>query len=681
MVPVPILLVAGHHSKFVALAFVPWLFWSFAHARRSPSLLSGLLFAIATAVSLRAGHIQITYYAVFVMGVWWLTQAIADERDGNTRELLKSPGLLVLGGLLGLLMVSHPYLAKAEYKQFTIRGASPGAVEGGLAWDYAMGWSQGWSEMLTLAVANAFGGGSGTGTYWGPKIFTAGPHYVGGVTLLLAAYAVEVSKSRVVRGLAVAVLAMVGFALGKNLEVLNRLMFDYFPLFAAFRVPETWLSMVAAVMAVLAGFGLRAMTRRFADPEEERTTSRGIDRLCIVAVSLAAVLMLVGGSFMSFERPNELESFARQVATAQPDISLDDPRTIQLLRQEIARRKDERRDLFSTDARRTFFFVLLASGLLVLMRRRRLPGWAAQAGLVLLVAVDLGGVGRRFFNEDVLVPLRQADNPVREYGVDVHLKQLRDEAGGLGRFRVLSLEGSPVVTARPAFHYETLGGYHGAKLRRYQDFLDEVLFDPRTGLPSRNALLMTNTRYVVAPGTIPGMTPVFSDQDGLLIFEVPGALPRAFFVDSLVVREEAEQQWALLRDPAFDVGAIAVVDRSLNLPSAPDSLSSTVELESYAPDEIAWTVSTEVPRLLVVSETYYPAGWEATVDGDPVEIHAVDYLLRGVVVPAGTHRIEMKFAPARQRIGMMLSTGSTAGVYGLTLFLLVMGWRRRGSGP
>jgi hypothetical protein len=672
----PILLVAGHNSKFVALAFVPWLFWSYAYARRSPSLFSGLVFAVATAVSLRAGHIQITYFAAFTLAVWWLVEAIIAVRRGEAKELARSTGWLVLGGILGLLMVAHPYLAKAQYKQFTIRGASPGAVEGGLAWDYAMGWSQGWAEMLTLAVANAFGGGGST--YWGAKVFTAGPHYVGGVTLLLAAYAVGASRNRTVWGLGVAGLFMLGFALGENLEWLNRFMFEYFPLFSAFRVPETWLSMVAAVLAILAGFGIRAVVRRTPDAAEDREISQGIDRFGLVAVSLAAAIMLLGGSLLSFERPDEFETFARQVAATQPDISLDDPRTVQLMREQMARWQDERKDLFAADARRTFFFVLVAVGLLALMRRRRIPGWAAQAGLVLLVALDLGGVGRRYFNEDVLVPSRLADNPVREFGFDSYLQGIRDEAGGPGRFRVLSLEGNPVVTARPAYFHETLGGYHGAKLRRYQDFLDEILFRPGSGLPTRNGLLLSNTRYVAAQGSLPGMAPVYSDDDGFLVFEVPDALPRAFFVDSLVVRERAEDQWALLRDSSFDVGRVAVVGEALDLTPAADSLFSSVELERYSPDEIVWNVQTDVPRLFVASEVYYPAGWEALVDDEPTEILPVDYLLRGVVIPQGSHRIIMRFRPGRHRIGMAISATATAGVYGLLLVLLFMGWRRRG---
>lgn len=672
----PLLLIAGHHSKFVALALTPWLLWAFVHVRRQPGLLSGLLFAVATAASLRAGHVQITYYAAFTLGIWWLVDAVTALRTGQAKEFGRSTAFLALGGILGILMVAHPYLAKAEYKEFTIRGAASGAVEGGMAWDYAMAWSQGWLEMLTLLVANAMGG---TGsTYWGPKVFTAGPHYLSGSVLLLAIYAVFVWRGRAARGLAVAALFMLAFSLGSNLEPLNRFMFNYFPLFDAFRVPETWLAMVALVAAVLAGLGLREVARRRPDREADAAVTRGVDRLCVAALVVTGLLMLLGTSMLQFERPGELESLARQVTQSRPDLSLEDPQTMDLLRQTIARVREDRRELFAADARRTFFVVLLASGLLYLARRRRIPGWMAQAGLVLLVALDLGGVGRRYFNEEALQPARIAESPVPEYGFDTYLNQVREESGGPGHFRMLSLEGDPTTTARPAYFNESLGGYHGAKLRRYQDFLEHILFDRSTGMPARNALAISNTRYLVAGGSIPGLAPVYSDQaTGFTVFEVPYALPRGFLVDSLIVEPEAQAQWRILQSPSFDPGRQALVERDLGLDPVPDSTSGSVELLSYGPEQILWRVSTKAPRLFVASEVYYPAGWQATVDGEAAEIVPADYLLRGVVVPAGTHEVEMRFRPASHRLGLTISWIATLLVYGGITALLGLSWRRR----
>jgi hypothetical protein len=674
----PILLIAGHHSKYVALALAPWLIWAFVYVRRTPGLMPALLFAIATAASLRAGHVQITYYAAFTLGVWWIVDGVRAYRGGTTASFMKSTLWLAAGGVLGVLMVADPYLTKAAYKEFTIRGSAAGAAAGGMGWDYAMGWSQGWGELLTLFIADA-SGGSGS-TYWGPKIFTGGPHYVGGIVLLLAGFVVGFARRPAVWGLSIATVLMLALSLGENLEILNRFMFEYFPLFDAFRVPETWLSMVALVLAALAGFGLREVVRRAPDPDEDDALTANVQRFSLGVVGVAAFFMLFGGTILNFEKPNELEQLARQVAQQRPDVSLQDPQTQQFLIQTIDRVKEERRDKFSADARRTFLFVLLATGLLVAARRRKIPGFTAQAGLVLLLALDLGGVGRRYFNSDALVPARQSNDLVQEYGFDTFLAERAEAEGGDGHFRVLSLEGDPRTTARPAYFHESLGGYHGAKLRRYQDFLDHVLFDRSTGLPSPTALAISNTRYVVARGTIPGMNPVFSDEaTGFTVFEVPGALARAYFVDNLVVEPDAAGQWLTLQDPVFDPSRSAIVSADLGLAAVPDSVGSEVTLQQYTPDDMSWTVTTEAPRLLVISEVYYPGGWTATVDGSLAEIVPVNYLLRGVVVPAGTHDVRLTFSPTGRRAGLLISWGATGLVYGVLTLLLLGLWQRRRS--
>src|SRR5690606_33094153 len=173
----PLILLAGHNTKFIALAYAPWLLLAYAYAIRRPPgadwtrmVLAGLLFAIALAVNLRAGHVQITYYIAFTLGVLWIVEGVQAVREGEARAFLGSTLALAGGGLLALVMVAQPYLITAEYKAFTIRSAGE---SGGLAWDYAMNWSQGWGELVTLIVADAYGG-SGQ-TYWGAKPFTSGP--------------------------------------------------------------------------------------------------------------------------------------------------------------------------------------------------------------------------------------------------------------------------------------------------------------------------------------------------------------------------------------------------------------------------------------------------------------------------------------------------------------------------
>jgi hypothetical protein len=310
-----------------------------------------------------------------------------------------------------------------------------------------------------------------------------------------------------------------------------------------------------------------------------------------------------------------------------------------------------------------------------------MAGWVMQAVLVLLVVIDLGGVGRRYFNEDRMVRESNAEARIPTYDFDRYILQQQENAGGSGHFRVLSLEQvDQTKNARPSYHYESLGGYSGAKLRLYQDYLDHLLYDPQTGMPNEQALDLLNTRYIVAQAPLPGTQEVYrGEQTGLVVLENPDALPRAFFVGASEVTPSPEETWARLLDPGFDLRRTVLLHEAAAVETTPiDSNSTaTVTLQRYGPREIAWRVETDAPRLLVVNEIYYPAGWNAYIDGAPIPIHRADYLLRAVAVPAGTHDVVMRFEPALYTTSIWLSGVTTLFVYGGVVALLGLAWFRR----
>ncbi|MEM9665886.1 MAG: YfhO family protein [Bacteroidota bacterium] len=682
----PVIFIAGHNTKLIAMCMAPWMVWAFAYALRHPSLLAGLLFAMAAAVNIRAEHIQITYYVSFLLGVWWIAEGIAAARKGTLAQFGRSTGALALGSVLALLMVAQPLLSTLEYKDFSIRGAASGgeAGAGGLAWNYAMAWSQGVGELVTLFMADAYGGSGGT--YWGPKVFTAGPHYVGGVVLLLAVLALWRGGRVAVWGLGAGAFLMVLFALGEHFEALNRLMFNVFPLFDAFRVPETWLSIVALGLAILAALGLAAAVRPDPSAEEAARTTRAVYGASGLTVGAALVLFALQGALFDFQRTNEGDLIAQQVVQQyqqqQPGLTVDNPQVQQVARQEVARRVEERQDRFNGDALRTLFMVLLAGGLLVAARRGLIPSWVMQLGLVLLVTFDLYGVGKRYFAEERLSPQRDVETLVQRYDVDAYLEARYEEAGSPGAFRVLNLEGNaPWENARPAFHYQTLNGYHGAKLRLYQDFLDHLLADEQTVL-NQNALRLMNTRYVVATGLLPGYEVAYrSEQTPLVVLEDPAPLPRAFFAGSVETAETPQAAWDRLKAQSFNPATTALIYPGVDVTTtALDSTSTaTATLTTYTARDIVLEVETDAPRLLVLSEVYYPAGWTATLNDTEVPIHRVNHLLRGVEVPAGRHTLTLRFAPSSHTRGAWISLASTALVYGGVLVLLGLAWTRRRS--
>ena len=665
----PVILVAGHNSKFIALAYAPWLILAFAYLLRRPGAISGLLFAIALAANLQGGHVQITYYTAFIIGIWWLAEGLQAVRSKSPRRWLLTSGILVGCTALAVIMVTEIYWPTWEYKAYSIRGMASGGGEGGISWEYAMAWSQGRAELLTLLIADAFGGSS---LYWGPKTYTGGPHYAGGIILLLATIALWQIRSRLVGALGIAAGLMMLFALGENFGAFNRLMYNFFPLFDAFRAPETWLIAVVLVLTVLAGIGLAWITCSAPSLQAEAQKTRTIHIACGVGAGIAVLLWLAGPSLLSFEKDQEIARVMSMVAqqTGRP---ADDPQLVQA----VTERFDEelrtpRQEAFQLDAGRTVLFMVIGGLLIVLYRRRSLPAWLMQAGLILLVVVDMTGVARRYLNEQRLAPSQDPEQLIQTLDVDRYI--LEQE----GQFRVLSLESQDQTRlARPSYHHESLGGYSAAKLRLYQDYLDHVLFDPTTGQPNQNALDLLSTRFVISRSTVQFADLAYiGETSGFNVYENLDYRPRAWLVGEVEVIVNSTEAWTRLQDTDFDPARSAIVSSPLSHPVTDVDSSSVIEVVPLerSPRTLSYSVETDAPRLLVLSEVYYPAGWKASVNGESVEIIRANYLLRAVPVPEGVSTVTLRFEPASYIWGRRISMASTILVYGL---LLVMAWRRR----
>ncbi len=672
----PIILVAGHNTKYVALAFAPWLLLAFVHTLRRPGVLACLLFAVAVAVSMRAGHIQIPYYMGMIGLVWWAVELVGAVRNATIKKFAWSTLYLAAGALIGFLMVMQIYWPMYEYKAFTIRGMASGGGAGALDWAYAMGWSQGPAELLTLLVADAFGGG---GLYWGPKIFTGGPHYVGGIVLLLAILAAWRLRTHTARALGIAAVLMTLFSLGRHFEVLNRFMFEHFPLFDAFRTPEAWLIAVALALAILAALGLGYVIQEEAARGAERSKSRAVYTVAGIVMGFTLLLYVGQDAFLSFEKPGEREQIQGMVAQ-RAQRPLDDPDVIratgQIFEEQIA---GPRADAFRQGAARTLVLLLIATAGLVLFRRRMMPAWLLQMLIIVLVTFDLGGIARQYLGEDHLSVRRDPARRIQTLDADRFILDRKAEAGGPGHFRVLSLE-NPDQTklGRPSFHHESLGGYSGAKLRLYQDFLEHILTNPVTGLPNQNALDMMNVRYIIAQSPIPG-TQVVYQGDLFMVLENTDALPRAMLIGEAEVITEAKDTWSRLQNDSFDPHATVLLAEPLDADIAPVDSSSvaSVSMERYGPREMAFAVETDQPRLLLISEVYYPAGWRATIDGVEAPIRRANYLLRAIHVPAGVHEVVLRFDPASYTVGKRISLVSMLLVYLSIAGLAGMTWYRR----
>lgn len=672
----PIILMAGHNSKYVALAYAPWVILAFIHTLRNPSILSGLLFALALAIELRANHVQITYYLAFLLFFWWIAEMIGMVRTGETKKAGFATGYLAIGAVLAVFMVAQPYFPVNQYKAQSIRGMAEGGTSGGMDWEYATNWSQGWGELSTFLIANAYGGSSKM-AYWGGKTLgTAGPYYVGGIVLLLALFGLIGSKHRAKWGIFAGTAITMLLSLGRNFEALYRPFYEGFPLFDSFRAPEIWLSISTIGLILLAILGWKAAFKPDAENDKKWLAVGG------GFVGFVLILLLFKSTFYPFERSGEVQQIAQMMAqqAAQQGQQVTPEQALPQAETYVAEQRIERESLFQSDAIRTLIFVLLAFALIYLARRKTLPIYVVQMAIVLLVLVDLWGVGKRYFPSDELSEAKNQQEVLesQKTAADDFIIQKTQEAGGRGVFRTLPLVYDAFQDARTPYFYESVGGYHAAKLRLYQDFISKVLSTPEGGI-NPNGIDLANTRYILSQDSIPGLKVAFQDPQGIYVLERENYLPRAFFVQSIKHEPNAEKAWKTLSDyQNFNPRKTALLTQKPDFTVSSDSNQTAVKRIQYDGFSNTWEVSTQKPSFLVFSEVYYPSGWTATLNDKPVKIYQTNYWMRGIPIPKGKYTLKMAYHDASHDQSVQSSQIASILVYGGILGLLAFGfWRRK----
>ncbi len=640
----PIIIEAGHYNKFVAYAFIPWMLAGYWMLSRSDKKWLGLfIFALSVTLELRANHPQVTYYFLYLLGFWWILDTVIKYRKDELKEWGIRTGLMVGGGLLAILCSLEGYLALYEYSQFSTRGGSTlaGASGGGLDLQYAFRWSQGFGELLTLIIPGIFGGGSGE-AYWGPKPGTSGPHYLGAITFILALIGLFRYKKKIkYLFLGVGTLTML-FALGHHFRLLNELMFNYMPYFSKFRTPEMWLIVSVFCFSVLAVFGIYAL---FELAREKKKSLQPLYLPLGIALGIGLIFTLANDSLLSFEKPGERQQIAQQVAQ-QNNVSPQNPQVQQRVSQFInSRMKPDRKELAQSDSIRYLVLVMLMSALIFLFYRQKLSVGFFLAGLIILASYDMISIGSRYINEENLVSdnydmeqiLAQQERPI-----DIFLEEnLTTDAPY--SYRVFPLLDNPFNNAVPSYFYPSIGGYSGAKLSYYQDLIDAALM--QGGSVNMPVLDMLNVKYVTYNRTLPfpNMEQVYS-QDNQVVMENTDVLPKAFFVDSLSAASSPQEAVDQLNSPDFDPAQWAIVE-SAKLPDARADSTAQVEVTDYQANKITLSTSRKEPGFMVLSEIWYPAGWEAKIDGESTPIYKTNFVLRGIEVPAGEHQITFTFEP------------------------------------
>lgn len=666
----------GHNTKMVAIAFMPWVLAALVYAYRKRPVLGALLFALALSFQIKANHPQITYYLAFIVAGYVIAELCGAIKSKTLPKWLKTSSLILVAGIAGLATNANKLLPTYEYAEYTMRGGSElthdkeNQTGDGLKLDYATAWSYGITETPNLLIPN-FNGGSSYGeiprnsetfkllqayyqnaeslrkampVYWGPQPFTAGPMYLGAVSLFLFVFGMCVIKGRYKWWIAGVSLLALLLAWGSHLMWFSELFFKYAPLYNKFRTVSMILVILQITVPVLGILGVNEVLFGNSAPDRKKTWN-GL----ITALSVTGGICLVFSLFPSLAGSFSSASDASVFGEGSPLIE---------------RIRADRRSMLRADAFRSLVFILLTALILACAISRRLKGrtdegWKRYAGIaaigVLLVA-DLWSVDKRYLNGSHFVTVRNFDSQFSPRPVDNYILGDPDP-----HYRVLDLSlGNNIFNdAIVSYHHKTIGGYSPAKLQRYQDLIDfhispeiyRLVSDLNSGKGTGYypVIAMLNTKYLITDGN---QYPLEYDR----------RLGNAWFVGKSVTAADADGEMALLGkiDPARE----AVI---YNPDTEPGTVTEypgggEISLTEYSPNRMAYSCSSPSGGLAVFSEIYYPAGWKAFVDGKESKILRADYVLRALEIEEGDHNIEFIYAPESFRTGEAISAASSLAI-------------------
>ena len=703
----------GHNTKMQAIAFMPWVLAALVYTYRScrseacsepwKTLLGAALFGLALSMQIKANHQQITYYLAIMVLLYALVELVHAIRTKAWKPFLTASLLLLVLGGAGIATNVNKLLPLAKYTPQTMRGGSElskdGANAEGLDLDYATAWSYGWEELPNLMIPD-FNGGASAGAvnpeksatikllrqagqknlkemakqlpmYWGPQPFTAGPMYMGAVTLFLFVLGLGLYRGREKWWLLAATILAVLMAVGSHFMAFTAFCFKVLPLYNKFRTVSMALVVLQLSLPML---GFVTLDRIVRGEYDKKRFLKAFWWAFGLTGGFSLLCWLAPGLFGNFESAS--------------DAGMQDVLVEALVQDRIA--------LFRADA--LLSFVLIAASALLLLwaylpkgqteHAKAFAGvgrkWVAAVIICVISATNLFVTGRRYLNASHFTTPKDFGKPFAERPVDQIIKADKDP-----HYRVLDLTVNVFNSSVPSYHHKSVGGYSPAKLQRYQDLIEHYLTGEINGLykqlnggaeleeaeawmaagtPVLNAL---NTRYVVLDGAYP---PLVNDA----------AFGPAWFVDSVAVAATPDEEIALLGQ--VDLRTTAVVGKSFagaqdgSSHSKQSEDSDSIRMTSYAPNELHYTYSAAGDRLAVFSEVYYPNGWHATVDGQPLELIRADWTLRAALLPAGEHEVVMTFLPDSYRTGATVSRIASIGLLALLLLALALAFIRSTPG-
>jgi hypothetical protein len=690
----------GHTTKFASMGYMPAVIAGLIILSQRKYLLGFITTLTFSTLIFYQNHIQIVYYTLLIALCLGVAFAIRSFKEKDLAHFGKSAGLALIAAILGVLSYAVMLLPTYDYTKETMRGGrseltigedAANKTKGGLDKDYAFNWSYGITETFTVIIPRIFGGSNPTvvngeqvsefgdetkvaaeisertgmgeeqaqqfakqmPSYWGPQPNTSGTVYFGAVVAVAFVFGLVFYKGWHKGWIIAATLLGIFLAWGKNLAFFNYFLFDYLPLYNKFRAPSMALVIPQLTFPLLAALGLQSLF--YGENIKENFEKKFRNALYIIGgLALVMVILYFG---LSFQGPNDAairqnlsQSMLQQMSQSQQQIPQMEQQANEFGASIVNALKDDRKSLFFSDLLRSILFMALALVLVFLAVRKKVQVQYALIGLALISFIDLIGVDLRYLSKRNYVDEDQFLSSLNATPADLQIKQ---DTGYYRVFDQTDAGNGPFMSSRASYHHNSVGGYHPAKLALYDDLIKHQL-----SKGNMQVFNMLNTKYFI--GTNP--------QNGQPIVEQnPGALGAAWLVKSLRFVNSADEEMLALDNFIASDTAIINKNEQAKIPFQPvfDSAAS-IKLVENINDKIVYQFTAASNQFAVFSEIYYPRGWKAFIDGKETEIVKVDYLLRGLPVPQGSHTIEFRFKPAAYALGDTISL-----VVGILSILLV----------
>lgn len=651
-----IIIEAGHNTKAHAMAYVAPLIAGVLLTYKGKILKGSALTSLFLALHFRANHVQISYYLLMILIIFALFEFASAYKENRLKSFFKASLILVFAALLGIGANIEKLWSTYDYGKYSTRSKSELTIDGnqenktsGLNKDYATTWSYGKMETFNLMIPNFMGGASGSElskdseaykvlkkrnvpnaknvikrmpTYWGDQPFTSGPVYIGAIMCFLFVLGAFLVKGKLKWWLLTCTLLSFALAWGNNMMWFTDLFLDYIPGYNKFRT----VSMILVIAEFTIPFlGFLAIKELVSEKLNKNNFINSLKYALGITGGLCLAFAIAGPSMFSFS-------------------SLGDGQYPDFL---VSALEIDRASMLRADSLRSLLFILLAAGSIYLFQTKKIKLIAFASVLAVLVLADMLPVNKRFLNSDDFVKAKKMNQPFQKTAVDAQI--LADKELN---FRVYNTAERIDAGARTSYFHNNLGGYHGAKLKRYQE-----LMDMQISRGNASVINMLNTKYVIRKG----------GDGNLVASQNPKRLGAAWLVNSTTVVNNADDEMTQLS--SFNPAEEVLIDKRYGVSTKTYSGNGSISLRTYKPNHLTYSVNTNAEAFAVFSEIYYGTGWNAYVDGELNDHYRVNYVLRGLPLPKGNYQVEFKFEPQSVAIGSTIALVCSILIYLLLGFV------------